>query len=105
MSEQIRFEADATTRAAAGISGVTGPASAQAAEFKNALAETGACWGGDQYGAAFGAVYLPAANDAAIGVLERVNQLTQLGAALSVTARLQAQTESDAEAAAREIPT
>lgn len=105
MNDEIRFEAGATNRAAANISGLTGGAGDQVTEFKSVLSQVGACWGADQYGAVFGANYLPAATDAAIGVLERSNQLNQLATALGGTAKQQAQTESDAEAAAREIAT
>jgi hypothetical protein len=103
MSPDTSFDFGVTRSTGATVDRLATEASESLATFRSGLSAAGACWGGDHYGAAFGAVYLPSAQDAAVGAVEHANQLAQAGAHLFETAAAQENTEQNATDAAKEI--
>lgn len=103
MSPDISFDFGVTRSTGANVDRLASEASESLATFRSGLSAAGVCWGGDQYGAAFGAAYLPSAQDAAIGAVEHAHQLAQAAAHLFETAAAQEATEQDATDAAKEI--
>ncbi len=99
MSHRISFDTSVTKSVGSSVDAIAGDASTSVATFRDGLSSAGMCWGGDDFGAAFGAGYLPAANDAAIGAVEHANQLVQAAVGLVVTAGMQ-ETAEDANAEA-----
>jgi hypothetical protein len=100
MNDKLSFDPDDTARAGGAVMRLANAAQTSVVGFTAALESLSACWGGDQYGAVFGSNYLPSASDAAVGVVERGNQLDQAAELLGYTASAQADVESDATARA-----
>lgn len=103
MNDRISFDPSVTASTGVNVDALAVASQTQVMAFRDVLLGAGACWGGDQYGAAFGTKYLPSATASTAGVVARATQLTQLAANLLATAESQTLTETTAIEAARKL--